>query len=235
MYSIQGAHCNIIVTQPRKISAVSIAEHIANFRGEPTGQSCGYSVRFESDLPRSHGSILLCTVGVLLRKLKSGLRGISHLIVDEIHERDLNTDFLLVVLSDLVTKFPEIRVVLMSATIDTKLFSEYFDNAPVINVQGRTFPVEQYFLEDIQEKISITPRTSKKSEGLQLVEENLFIEFETPPRNPNIEAVSHEIVRKLLRHIKSLNTDGAVLIFLPGWESIGTVFLIHMYCIFFQR
>ena len=102
-----------------------------------------YQVRFESVLPRSHGSILLCTVGVLLRKLEGGLRGVSHVVIDEIHERDLNTDFLLVVLRDIVHEFPDVRIVLMSATIDTSTFSNYFSNAPVIEVSGRTFPVNQ--------------------------------------------------------------------------------------------
>ena len=100
-------------------------------------------VRFESVLPRSHGAILLCTVGVLLRKLEGGLRGVSHVVIDEIHERDLNTDFLLVVLRDIVHEFPDVRIVLMSATIDTSTFSNYFSNAPVIEVSGRTFPVNQ--------------------------------------------------------------------------------------------
>ncbi|KAM9719886.1 ATP-dependent RNA helicase A protein-like [Menidia menidia] len=98
----RAADCNIVVTQPRRISAVSVAERVAYERGEELGRSCGYSVRFESVLPRPHASILFCTVGVLLRKLESGIRGISHVIVDEIHERDINTDFLLVVLRDVV-------------------------------------------------------------------------------------------------------------------------------------
>lgn len=98
-----GAYCNIVVTQPRRISAVSVADRIANERGEELGRSLGYSVRFESVLPRSHASVLFCTVGVLLRKLEAGLRGVSHVIVDEIHERDINTDFVLIVLRDMVS------------------------------------------------------------------------------------------------------------------------------------
>lgn len=85
-----GAHCNIVITQPRRISAVSVAERVAQERCEDLGQSTGYSVRFESVLPRHYGSMLFCTVGVLLRKLEAGLVGISHVIVDEIHERDMN-------------------------------------------------------------------------------------------------------------------------------------------------
>lgn len=83
----QGAWCNVAVTQPRRISAVSVAERIAHERNENLGESVGYSVRFESALPRPYGSILFCTIGVLLRKLEGGLRGVSHVIVDEIHER----------------------------------------------------------------------------------------------------------------------------------------------------
>lgn len=147
----QGAHCNVIITQPRRISALSVSDRVGVERGEPPGVSVGYSVRFESCLPRPYGSILFCTVGVLLRKLEAGLRGISHVVVDEIHERDVNTDFLLVVIRDMVFHYPELRVVLMSATIDTSLFSKYFRDCPIIEVPGRTFPVQEYFLEDCVE------------------------------------------------------------------------------------
>ena len=98
-----GGYCNIIVTQPRRISAVSVSDRISCERKEELGQSVGYSVRFESQLPRPFGGILFCTVGVLLRKLEAGLRGVSHVIVDEIHERDINTDFVLIVLRDMVS------------------------------------------------------------------------------------------------------------------------------------
>ena len=72
--------------------------------------------------------------GTLLRKLESGLRGVSHVIVDEIHERDINSDFILIALRDMTLTFPELRVILMSATIDTTLFCQYFTNCPVIQV-----------------------------------------------------------------------------------------------------
>lgn len=76
-----------------------------------------------------------------MRKLESGLRGVSHVIVDEIHERDVNSDFIMVVLRDMVHTFPDLRVILMSATIDTTMFSKYFNDCPVIEVPGDTFPV----------------------------------------------------------------------------------------------
>lgn len=114
-----GGDCNIVVTQPRRISAVSVAERVANERFEELGESVGYSVRFESRLPRPYGSLLFCTVGVLLRKLESGLRGISHVVVDEIHERDINTDFLLVLLKDMLAVHPHLKVTSIFAGISS--------------------------------------------------------------------------------------------------------------------
>ena len=131
----QGSYCNIICTQPRRISAVSVADRVSMERAESLGQSTGYSVRFESVLPRPYGAILFCTVGVLLRKMEAGLRGVSHVIVDELHERDVNSDFLLVMLRDMVHTNPDLRVILMSATIDTSLFSSYFGSCPVVEVR----------------------------------------------------------------------------------------------------
>ncbi|MFH4981464.1 hypothetical protein AB6A40_008173 [Gnathostoma spinigerum] len=78
------------VTQPRRISAITLAERVAEERGEDVGTSVGYGVRFNTICPRPYGSVMFFTVGVLLRKLESGLRGITHVIVDEIHERDIN-------------------------------------------------------------------------------------------------------------------------------------------------
>ncbi|GFW90887.1 ATP-dependent RNA helicase A [Trichonephila clavipes] len=175
-----GADCCVVVTQPRRISAVSVAERIAEERAESLGEVTGYSVRFESCLPRPYGSILFCTVGVLLRKLECGLRGVSHVIVDEIHERDVNSDFIMVVLRDMVRTFPQLRVILMSATIDTSLFQDYFGHCPIIEVSGRTFPVQEYFLEDCIQMLNFTPPPSSKKrkrddEGLELEEPDVNI------------------------------------------------------------
>ncbi|XP_067997447.1 ATP-dependent RNA helicase A isoform X1 [Melanerpes formicivorus] len=232
----RAAECNIVVTQPRRISAVSVAERVAYERGEEPGQSCGYSVRFESVLPRPHGSMLFCTVGVLLRKVEAGIRGISHVIVDEIHERDLNTDFLLVVLRDVVQAYPEIRVILMSATIDTTMFCEYFFNCPIIEVFGRTFPVQAYFLEDcIQMTKFVPPPKEKKKKDKDEENEdddancNLICSDEYGPETKHTMAqlsereTSFELIEALLIYIKTLNVPGAVLVFLPGWNLIYTM------------
>lgn len=234
----QGAYCSIAVTQPRRISAVSVADRVASERHETLGQSIGYSVRFESCLPRPYASVMFCTVGVLLRKLEGGLRGVSHVIVDEIHERDVNSDFIMVVLRDMIHRYPDLRIILMSATIDTTLFSQYFNNCPVIEIPGRSYPVEEYFLEDCIEMTQFVPTEgSKKRKNRDRDEEssadgepeenyNKMIGPGYSPSTRNAMAqlpekeISFELIERLLHYIKEKNVDGAVLIFLPGWNLI---------------
>ncbi|XP_049819168.1 dosage compensation regulator isoform X2 [Aethina tumida] len=237
----QGAWCNICVTQPRRISAVSVSERIANERCEDLGESIGYSVRFESVLPRPYASVLFCTVGVLLKKLENGLRGVSHVIVDEIHERDVNSDFIMVVLRDMIHTYPDLRVILMSATIDTTLFSDYFNKCPVIEIPGRAYPVQQYFLEDSIELTKFIPTadTKKRKNKNDDDDDNTFTTGEDGDENLNKvinsqyseqtknamaslneKEVSFELMEALLTYIKGLEIPGAVLIFLPGWNLI---------------
>ncbi|XP_078355402.1 ATP-dependent RNA helicase A protein-like [Oculina patagonica] len=101
-------------------------------------------------------------IGVLLRKLENGLHGISHVVVDEIHERDINTDFVLVILRDMIQAYPNLRVVLMSATIDTQMFTEYFGNCPIVEIEGRAFPVQEYYLEDVIQMLNFVPPLPEK-------------------------------------------------------------------------
>lgn len=109
-------------------------------------------MRLESRPPRSSGgSLLFLTVGVLLRKLQSNpfLHGISHVVVDEVHERDVNTDVLLALLRRALTHNPELRVVLMSASGDTQRLASYFNECPVMHVPGFMHPVRQRYLEEV--------------------------------------------------------------------------------------
>ncbi|KAM8809719.1 putative ATP-dependent RNA helicase DHX57 isoform 2-T2 [Eudromia elegans] len=151
--SLQGSPsrvANIICTQPRRISAISVAERVAKERTERIGSTVGYQIRLES-VKSSATRLLYCTTGVLLRRLEGDLtlQGVTHIIVDEVHERTEESDFLLLVLKDVMLQRPDLRVVLMSATLNAELFSRYFQSCPIINIPGRTFPVDQYFLEDV--------------------------------------------------------------------------------------
>lgn len=143
--------CRIICTQPRRISAVAVAERVATERGEKSGQTVGFHIRLESCVgPKT--VLVYCTNGILLRTLMNGdtcLNSFTHIIVDEIHERDRFSDFLLICLRECLVRYPHLRLILMSATIDVATFVRYFNNAPVINIPGRLHPVTQYYLEDV--------------------------------------------------------------------------------------
>ncbi|KAL0870333.1 hypothetical protein ABMA27_005350 [Loxostege sticticalis] len=141
----------IYCTQPRRISAVSVAERVAYERMEKIGQSIGYQIRLESRVsPRT--VLTYCTNGVLLRTLMGGdtsLTGVTHVFVDEVHERDKFSDFLLIALRDALPRHKELKLVLMSATMDTQIFSRYFNNCPVVTIPGRLHEVQRYYLEDV--------------------------------------------------------------------------------------
>ncbi|CAH2049582.1 unnamed protein product, partial [Iphiclides podalirius] len=138
-------------TQPRRISAVSVAERVAYERMEKIGQSIGYQIRLESRVsPRT--VLTYCTNGVLLRTLMAGdsaLNGVTHVFVDEVHERDKFSDFLLIALRDALPRHKELRLLLMSATCDTLIFSRYFNNCPVVRIPGRLHEVQRHYLEDV--------------------------------------------------------------------------------------
>lgn len=130
-------------TQPRRIAARSVAIRIAEELASPLGEAVGYKVRF-SDHSHPNSYIKLMTDGILLAELQSdrNLSQYDTLIIDEAHERSLNIDFLLGYLKKLLPKRPDLRLVITSATIDTQRFSKHFNHAPVIEVSGRSYPVE---------------------------------------------------------------------------------------------
>lgn len=130
-------------TQPRRIAARTVATRIAEELGQSIGQAVGYKVRFR-DKTSSDGFIKLMTDGILLAEIQHDrfLDDYDTLIIDEAHERSLNIDFLLGYLRWVLPKRPDLKVIITSATIDPERFSKHFGNAPIINVSGRTYPVE---------------------------------------------------------------------------------------------
>lgn len=130
-------------TQPRRIAARSVATRIAEELNSPLGELVGYKVRF-SDQVGEASRIKLMTDGILLAEIQQDrfLNGYDTLIIDEAHERSLNNDFILGYLKQLLPKRPDLKVIITSATIDVERFSKHFNNAPIIEVSGRTYPVE---------------------------------------------------------------------------------------------
>uniref|UniRef100_A0A2N9J2C4 RNA helicase n=1 Tax=Fagus sylvatica TaxID=28930 RepID=A0A2N9J2C4_FAGSY len=192
---LRGADCSIMCTQPRRISAISVAARIASERGESLGETVGYQIRLEAKRS-AQTRLLFCTTGVLLRQLVQDpkLAGVSHLLVDEIHERGMNEDFLLIILRDLLPRRPDLRLILMSATINADLFSKYFGNAPTIHIPDAD--IDSHY-----KNYSVSTRKSLEAwSGSQL---DLGL----------VEAT----IEYACRH----EGDGAILVFLTGWDDIS--------------
>ncbi|KES03482.1 ATP-dependent helicase [Streptomyces toyocaensis] len=131
-------------TQPRRIAARTVAERIAEELQTPLGEAVGWKVRFTDQVNPDATFVKLMTDGILLAEIQTDreLRAYDTIIIDEAHERSLNIDFLLGYLAQLLPKRPDLKVVITSATIDPERFSRHFDDAPIIEVSGRTYPVE---------------------------------------------------------------------------------------------
>ncbi|GHE03502.1 ATP-dependent RNA helicase HrpA [Streptomyces alanosinicus] len=131
-------------TQPRRIAARTVAERVAEELSTPLGEAVGWKVRFTDQVNPDATFIKLMTDGILLAEIQTDreLRAYDTIIIDEAHERSLNIDFLLGYLAQLLPKRPDLKVVITSATIDPERFSRHFGDAPIIEVSGRTYPVE---------------------------------------------------------------------------------------------
>lgn len=171
---------SIVCTQPRQIAAISVAERVAEERCKAVGGCVGYQVK-RNVKKSSNTCLLFCTTGVLLRRLQGNprLHGLTHVLVDEVHERSVDTDFLLLLLRKILPSRPELKVVLMSATLEAEKFSNYFNEnrktlnvPPVISIPGRTFPVEQYYLAEAVElsgyTLSPSDRYAKKRSNVKV-------------------------------------------------------------------
>lgn len=131
-------------TQPRRIAARTVAERVADELSVPLGEAVGWKVRFTDQVNQDGTFVKLMTDGILLAEIQTDreLRAYDTIIIDEAHERSLNIDFLLGYLAQLLPKRPDLKVVITSATIDPERFSRHFGEAPIVEVSGRTYPVE---------------------------------------------------------------------------------------------
>ncbi|NXI76132.1 DHX36 helicase, partial [Rhipidura dahli] len=264
-----GSTCRIVCTQPRRISAISVAERVAAERAEGcgNGRSTGYQIRLQSRLPRKQGSILYCTTGIVLQWLQSDkhLSSISHVVLDEIHERNLQSDVLMSIIKDLLNVRLDLKVILMSATLNAEKFSEYFDHCPMIHIPGFTFPVVEYLLEDVIEKLRQVytpekmdrrlhwrkgfmqghvsrPEKEEKEEIYRQRWPGYLKQLQARYSASTIDAldmmdddkVDLDLVAALIKHIVLEEEDGAILVFLPGWDNISTLHELLMSQVMFK-
>ncbi|KAM9708386.1 ATP-dependent RNA helicase TDRD9 isoform 2-T2 [Menidia menidia] len=223
-YNEKNASCNIVVTQPRKIGATSIARWVATQRKCTLGSLVGYQVGLEK-MATEHTRLIYMTTGVLLQKLVSAkcLTEYSHIFVDEVHERTEEMDFLLLVLRKLLhSNSRYVKIILMSATVNCRQFAEYFGTlirgkmspAYVFEVEGAPYAIEEFYLDDLH---------------------NLFSHKQTEFPHPDDPYISAEIYNIAISLIQSfdkmeenetsksqkgsgttLSQRGSILVFLPG-------------------
>ena len=170
----RGTDALIGHTQPRRLAARTIAERIASELGTPLGDIVGYTVRF-NDRVGPKTQLKLMTDGILLAEIQRdrSLKRYDTIIIDEAHERSLNIDFILGYLRQLLPRRPDLKVIITSATIDTDRFSKHFDDAPIIEVSGRTYPVELRY-QPLEGPDDAEPRD--QNEGITTAVEQLWRE-----------------------------------------------------------
>lgn len=201
----RGVYGMIGHTQPRRLAARNVAQRIAEELDTPLGQGVGYQVRF-TDQVSEDSHIKLMTDGILLAEIQQDrfLNRYDTLIIDEAHERSLNIDFLLGYLKQLLPKRPDLKLIITSATIDLESFSRHFNNAPIIEVSGRTFPVETRYrpLEDLSED-------GELARGIQsAIEELMREERGGSTRGDMLVFLSGEAeIREVARHLRKLHSD----------------------------
>ena len=187
-----GAQCKVACIQPRRIAASSIARRIASERGQGLCKSVGYQVRFDRRLPKMVGNITYFTTGIMLERLlyqEGCLDQFSHIVLDEVHERDIQLDFLMMLLRDCISRrkaegLYTPKVIVTSATLDVDRFANYFQNqspdgtlsrAPGLYIHGRTYEVKKHYLEDLlvdlpknHSELLFTPLLDEESAAIHL-------------------------------------------------------------------
>ncbi|KAG7119162.1 putative helicase C15C4.05 like protein [Verticillium longisporum] len=247
----QGKPCKIYCTEPRRISAISLARRVSEELGEGRGDIgtprslVGYSIRLEANTSKET-RLVFATTGIVMRMLEGSndLREVTHLVLDEVHERSIDSDFLLIVLKKLMLRRKDLKVVLMSATVDAERFSNYLGNAPVLTVPGRTFPVQVRYLEDAieltgfstgqanQEKmVDLDDDVETETEGPKTTVGSELTKYSAKTRNTLAQMdeyrIDFDLIVQLIAKIAAdpsySQFSKAILVFLPGIAEIRTI------------
>ena len=198
----------ICITQPRRIAAISISERVAEELGSKIGDIVGYSVRFKEKMSKKT-KIKFVTDGMLVREciLDKNLNKYKYIILDEIHERSIHTDILMMICQDLLInkKRPDLKLIIMSATLDTKKYMEYFNTNALIKIHGRKFPIKVYNISEEKEENILLNKTIEKD----------YYDLISKYIDRCLNCILQIILSK-----KEEDKSGDILVFLPGQEDI---------------
>lgn len=226
-----GDCANMLVTQPRRISALGLADRVAEERCGRVGQEVGYTIRGEARQSKDT-RITFMTTGILLRRLQTSggriddvvasLADVSHVIVDEVHERSLDTDFLLNLIREVMRiKKDALKLILMSATLDAASFIDYFASEGLkvgaLEIEGRTYPVDNFFLDDV---IRMTGYNAETPDGGFIGDELMGKIIQNLGHRINYNLIV-EAVKAIDYELAYDKLPGGILIFLPGAGEIA--------------
>jgi ATP-dependent RNA helicase DHX57 len=225
-----GEAANIICTQPRRISALGLADRVADERCVKVGEEVGFSIRGESKQKPGTTKITFVTTGVLLRRLQTSggkpqdvvdaLADVSHVVIDEVHERSLDTDFLMVLLRDVLQVRKDLKLILMSATLDAQIFKSYFAgkmSVSTVEIEGRTHPVQDVYLDDILRMTGFAGGITEEGDEENTKEPSMGAALRSVGMRINYDLIS-DTVQTIDEQLGS--QDGGILIFLPGLAEI---------------
>lgn len=224
----------IICTQPRRISTIGLADRISDERNDKCGLETGYIIRGENKTS-NQTRISFVTTGVMLRMIQSVFgkndksqdaffHNLGFIFIDEVHERSIDSDFLLIILKKMMKNFPKLKIVLMSATIDKNIFRGYFDDSKStsiahVHIEGRTFPIEDYYLNDVLDLTDFRISNFRNNyyddeDSTDFIKPTASSKFF---QNGNINYdLINELVCKVDNDLNSKSDNGSILIFLPG-------------------
>uniref|UniRef100_A0A673N6M6 RNA helicase n=1 Tax=Sinocyclocheilus rhinocerous TaxID=307959 RepID=A0A673N6M6_9TELE len=241
-----GSLCRVVCTQPRRISAISVSARYCLHIFDQKHKLFSILIFFQNVI------YSFCPVLNFFPPPRY-LSSVSHLILDEIHERSLQSDVLLTIVKDLLTVREDLKVVLMSATLNAEKFSKYFNNCSMIHIPGYTYPVKEYLLEDVVELLGFKPQHQDRRpryrrgfmHGQNVRPEKEQKEAEYRESWPcfartlrdrysdsttdalemmdDDDKINLELIVALIRHIVMKEDNGAILVFLPGWDNISTL------------
>ncbi|KAL1956429.1 hypothetical protein VTO42DRAFT_7315 [Malbranchea cinnamomea] len=224
-----GAGANIVCTQPRRISALGLADRVSAERCSAVGDEVGYTVRGDSKVRPGLTKITFMTTGVLLRRIQvagenitESLADITHVVVDEVHERSLDTDILLALMREVLQNRKDLKLILMSATLDADVFIRYFGGISQVgrvNIEGRTYPVEDLYIDDVIRKTGFRQNWSDSAEFCEELEQQADIARSLRALGMGI---NYDLIASTVRYIDSQFSGqaGSILIFLPGTMEI---------------
>lgn len=217
----------IICTQPRRISAIGLAERVADERCVECGDEVGYVIRGVNK-SKITTRIKFMTTGVLVRILQGDKTFLQNTIVviDEVHERSIDTDLIVILLKNLRGKIPGLKIVLMSATVNVDVFKNFFGTLGTCHIEGRTFPIKDHYLDDILEDLDFTIKSDKSHNYWD--DDDGDEKLLKPTADCNFfrsGQINYDLISQVVTYadqqLCNEGNDGSIIVFLPGVAEIN--------------